>query len=195
MATRFRSFLLGMLVGTTSLPYHLPDESEIGNCAITFGLPLDEKWATIIIGAISELARPEMWEAGTGVLTVEEAMDTAIAIRRSVELQGCGLVDIKVGSYTGDGNNTQAITGVGFQTVFVILWMQSDTDDNRGIAMRATPDTSAMNVSFRSLDPVEYKTTIESLDADGFTVTDEAGNERMNANENNQDYTYVAFGA
>ena len=177
------------------MAYHLPDETEIGNCAITFDLPVDEKWATIVIGAISELAREEMWEADTGGITVAQAIETALAIRESVEFTGCGAMDMKVGTYTGDGNNTQAITGVGFQVLFVLLWMRSDTDDNRGIAMRATGDTSAFNVGFRSLDPVEYKTTIQSLDADGFTVTDEEGNERMNANENNQDYTYVAFGA
>lgn len=181
-----------MLVGTTSVPYHLPDETEVGDCTIEFKIPLDPKWATVILGAISELAREEIWEADTGGITVAQAVVTALAIRESVEFTGCVEMQIKVGSYTGDDSNPQAITGVGFAPIFVIVWMRNDSDANRGIAVRATGDTAAM--SFNPGD-MRYKDDISSLDADGFSVRNEGGSGEFKGNENSRVYTYVAFGA
>jgi len=71
------------------MPYHLPDESEIGSCVISFDIPTDEKWVSVLIGAISELALAENWEAGTGDLTVDEATQVAIEILDSVGFQAC----------------------------------------------------------------------------------------------------------
>jgi len=71
------------------VPYHLPDDDVIGSCVIKFNIPSDERWATVIIGAISELALPENWEEGTGTLTIDEAIATAIEIIESVTFQAC----------------------------------------------------------------------------------------------------------
>ncbi len=71
------------------MPYHLPDDDEIGTCTITFDLPSDEKWATVIIGAISELAIEANWEPDTGDLTPAQAAQVAIDIIASVEFQAC----------------------------------------------------------------------------------------------------------
>jgi len=71
------------------MPYHLPDDDVIGNCIIKFSIPSDEKWATIIIGAISELGRAENWEEGTGTISIDEAIATATAIVESVGFQAC----------------------------------------------------------------------------------------------------------
>lgn len=71
------------------MPYHLPDEQIIGSCVIKFDMPTDQKWTSLIIGAISELAIAENWEAGTGTLTVAEAVETALEILDSVEFQAC----------------------------------------------------------------------------------------------------------
>lgn len=174
------------------MPYRLPDETEIGNCTIKFDLPTDAKWASVIIGAISELARAEIWEAGTGGITVAQAIETALEIRDSVEFTGCVEMQIAVGSYTGDDSNPQAITGIGFAPVFVIVWMRNDSDANRGIAVRATGDTAAMG--FNPGD-MRYKDDISSLDADGFSVRNEGGSSEFKGNESGKTYTYVAFGA
>jgi len=71
------------------MPYHLPDDDVIGNCIIKFSIPTDPKWATVIIGAISELAIAENWEAGTGTITIDEAILVAIEIVDSVGFQAC----------------------------------------------------------------------------------------------------------
>jgi len=52
-------------------------------------IPTDDKWATIICGAISELAYAHTWEDGTGGLTVDEAIETALAILDTVRFQAC----------------------------------------------------------------------------------------------------------
>ena len=71
------------------MPYHLPDVDTFGSCTITFDIPTDEKWVSVIMGAISELAMAENWEEGTGDLSVDEATQAAIEILDSVEFQAC----------------------------------------------------------------------------------------------------------
>lgn len=71
------------------MPYHLPDDGSIGNCKIEFSIPTDQLWVAVIIGAISELAIAENWEAGTGTLTVDEAVTTALEILDSVSFRAC----------------------------------------------------------------------------------------------------------
>lgn len=195
MAMRFRSFLLAMLVGTTSVPYVLPDETDIQNCSITFDLPDDDKWATVLIGAISELARAEIWEVGSGGISVAEAIETAILIRQSVTFIGClDDMQIKVGSYTGDGTATQAISGIGFLPVLCIIWMRDGGDTDRGIAFRATPDTNALSIGINE-QVIEYVSNIDSLDADGFSVKNSGSSFNFDGNENGKSYTYVCFSA
>jgi len=41
------------------------------------------------MGAIAQLSVAENWEEGTGTLTVDEAVQAAIAIQESVFFQGC----------------------------------------------------------------------------------------------------------
>lgn len=193
METPLALYPLGTLDETTNVPYHLPDETEISNCTITFDLPSDDKWATIIIGAISELAREEIWEAGTGGITVAQAITTALAIRASVDFTGCVEMQIKVGSYTGNGSDPQAVTGVGFLPVFLIVWMRHDSDNNRGIAFRATPDSSALSVG-QAEESIDYRNNISSLDADGFSVRNSGSVDNFYGNESGKLYSYVAFG-
>lgn len=177
----------------TNVPYHLPDEKDIGDCVIKFSLPTDDKWAAILIGAVAQLARKDYWEPDTGGLTVAEAIETALAIRTSVEFVGCieGNMQIKVGSYTGDGSDPQSITGIGFLPVFLIVWMQSDGDSKRGIGFIATPDSNALVIGTSEM---KYNDKLGNLNADGFDVRSSGVNGRFGANQSGKDYTYVAFG-
>ncbi len=176
------------------MPYHLPDKTIIGSCTIKFAIPNDPKWATVLMGAISELARLELWEAGTGGITAQQAIVTALEIRESVEFLGCIDMQIKVGSYTGDGGGTQGISGVGFSPSIVLVWMRSNSDSNAGLGMRAIGDSAAFNVQSKDGVITDYRATIDSLDADGFTVTNAAGVDLFNANESARTYTYFALG-
>ncbi len=184
-----------MLGGTTNLPYRLPDQTEITDCTITFDMPTDDKWASVLVGAISELAREEIWEAGTGGISVADAITTAIAIRKSVSFGACSSeMQIDVGSYTGDGTATQAITGIGFLPLFCIIWMRDGGDSDGGIAFRATPDSDALSIGQQE-NVIEYVGNISSLDADGFSVQNQGSANNFDGNKNGKAYTYVCFGA
>lgn len=86
---RYPSLLRVMWGAITNVPYHTPDDGTIGNCIIKFDIPTDTKWATVLIGAISELGRPELWEENTGTLTPDEAALVILEIIESVSFQAC----------------------------------------------------------------------------------------------------------
>lgn len=87
---------------------------------------------------------------------------------------------IKVGTYTGDGNATQAITGVGFQPDFVIIMP--------GAAYNVHGKTGDMGLNSKRFDNAWQTNRIVSLDADGFTV---GNNDGLNVLD--QTNYYVAF--
>lgn len=98
---------------------------------------------------------------------------------------------IHTGTYQGDGGVTLAITGVGFQPKYVIIWTQAIVQI--GIAWKSDQDGINASVLDLAAGLLRYITDmIISLDADGFTVGDGTG--VANAfNINLQDYTYVAY--
>lgn len=90
-------------------------------------------------------------------------------------------LQIKTGTYTGDGTDDRGITGVGFQPVFVVIYQHSDDP----VVLKADCDTT-----YAKRTGAGYvKNYIQSLDADGFTV-----GSANDVNQNGQTYTYVAFG-
>ena len=105
-------------------------------------------------------------------------------------------MDFKSGTYAGDGNATQAITGVDFQPVFLIIqesvasgvsgdtwWTSASLVDNDAAGLAFTLNDSG-NVSMQN-------DTIRSLDADGFTVGDGGGN----LNNVAKTYEFMAWGS
>lgn len=98
---------------------------------------------------------------------------------------GSSVFKIKTGTYTGNGSDNRAITGIGFQPMLV--WIKpKDTTANDG-AM--SWDSFA---SDRSFDPAGSATPsadmIQSFDTDGFTIGTTA-----NVNSNGVDYVWVAM--
>ena len=103
-----------------------------------------------------------------------------------------GGAKFKTGTYTGNGNSTQAITGVGFQPKFVLIYdhtlsgapnllFKTDQDGLYAFYLWLYGNNSNFN----------YATdVVVSLDADGFTV----GNSGTIANTSGNVYTYIAFG-
>jgi len=87
---------------------------------------------------------------------------------------------IKTGSYTGDGGNTKAITGVGFQPTHIKLHREDDTFVMEKFAGDGTWATYANNY---------VEDVIISFDADGFTV----GDSGENPNENLIVVNYIAW--
>ncbi|MCH7798092.1 MAG: hypothetical protein IID28_06565, partial [Planctomycetes bacterium] len=87
-------------------------------------------------------------------------------------------------TYTGDGTNNRAITGVGFQPDVVII--KGDTSKNAFLrSSTMTGDASKSLVGNPSLQSGR----IQSLDADGFTV----GSSNADVNGGGTTYYWVAF--
>lgn len=99
--------------------------------------------------------------------------------------------NIVVGTYVGDGNATQAITGIGFSVDYVMIF----GDGNRWARNRTRFSSTTLlgaGANFRIRNAGENSTSIPSLDADGFTVGDGATGQE-DANESGVTYHYVAF--
>ena len=136
----------------------------------------------------------------TGQLVTETHMDN---IRENIEhlgdnleIGGVAAKDLTAaisasrmatGTYTGDGNATQAITGVGFQPDVVSLYVQLDASAGGDWWKTDQDGTKSRSRSFQWNDDM-----IISLDSDGFTVGDGTG-EANELNVNTRVYTYIAW--
>ncbi len=97
---------------------------------------------------------------------------------------------LKISTYTGDGNATQGITGVGFQPDAVMVI----PDENGGNFCHIK--TSGMGgTDSKSLASAALNTdAITALDADGFTVGDgSGGGSNDNMNDSGVNYAYMAW--
>ena len=109
-----------------------------------------------------------------------------------------GLGNFFTGIYTGDGGATQAVIGVGFQPIAVIIYHRVigppyTTDDLPGVKTDVDGAFSfcwdATNFAWR------WQTdNIISLDADGFTVGDGTPLGINMCNVAARGYTYICFG-
>lgn len=100
--------------------------------------------------------------------------------------ESAGYVD--VGSYTGDGNATQAITGVGFQGDLLWIWDAANVADDAEVVSRHS--THAANQTVVYHDGATSAACVSAFGADGFTVNNDT---RVNAVGHT--YWYVAFKA
>lgn len=91
-----------------------------------------------------------------------------------------GAKRLKVGSYTGNGAASRALTGVGFSPEFVIVMSAGAAE----VVWRSSADTEGFNFA----NSAGNTAWITSLDADGFTV----GNDTR-VNTNGTVYHYVAW--
>jgi hypothetical protein len=91
------------------------------------------------------------------------------------------------GTYTGDGNATQAITGVGFEPEHVFIYRQLNSSGGGDWWKSDVDGTKSRSQSWGYKDD-----HIISLDSDGFTVGDGTGGSNE-VNVNTGIYTYVAW--
>ncbi|HEX3053225.1 MAG TPA: hypothetical protein VHP83_21380 [Aggregatilineaceae bacterium] len=101
---------------------------------------------------------------------------------------GVSAARIAVGSYTGNGGTTKAITGAGFQPKYVVLWAKTA---GSWLVSKTSQDGLYSRVADNNYE-VDH---IISIDADGFTVGDGTGASRGNiTNYNAIGYAWIAFG-
>jgi hypothetical protein len=97
-------------------------------------------------------------------------------------------VGFKTGTFTGDGNETQAITGVGFQPKRVEVVKHLDGDGDSWVFVKTDRHAADRCTTHYSSYHLNRANRIKSLDADGFTV----GNDNINVSA--QVYDYCAWG-
>lgn len=106
--------------------------------------------------------------------------------------------NITTGTYTGDGTESQSITGVGFEPKYVKIWPRETGSANDTVYETTDTiidDNATNDQSWRHLSGGGHDTRankIISLDSDGFTVDDAGADNHPNAN--GQVYNYVCIG-
>jgi hypothetical protein len=103
---------------------------------------------------------------------------------------GAGGIQMKTGTYVGDGNASQSITGVGFQPKVLIVFSQAPGSTPDGFL--TTDQDAGWTRLFRASATNYNQTVITSLDPDGFTVDLTITPE--SPNESGVTYTYIALG-
>lgn len=110
---------------------------------------------------------------------------------------GVPVCRLKTGSYVGDGSTSKAITGVGFQPIYLRIWT-SAADTASGAVAETSDNYMAQDAQGLALihsstgDITGQDNRILSLDSDGFTVSDDSADNFPNAS--GVSYRYVAWG-
>lgn len=89
------------------------------------------------------------------------------------------------GTYTGNGNATQAITGVGFQPRVVWIYPQEDA----AWFIKTNQDGTKSKASYQRFEDDH----IVSFDSNGFTVGDGTGSAANYMNVSGRNYTFIAW--
>ena len=99
--------------------------------------------------------------------------------------------DFKVGTYTGDGSTSLAITGLGFKPKVVWIWPYSNAAGSKNFKIIKTSSDSG-NLAYEEYSGDWKDNAVNSLDEDGFSV-DDAGTD-IDPNTAGVVYIYIAFG-
>jgi len=93
----------------------------------------------------------------------------------------------KFGSYTGNGSNDHAITGLGFSPNFLII---KDTDSTEQWYMFDTTRGASkfLHCNINNAEGTDSTTRLKSFDSDGFTLGTDGS-----VNSNNNKYIYMAW--
>jgi outer membrane protein assembly factor BamB len=100
---------------------------------------------------------------------------------------------LKVGTYTGDGNSNQSITGVGFQPDLLFVLPPGSGTDGMPLLVSST---FPADIAFDFDSSLRAPNTIQALQADGFLVgTGGVSPARPNLNANSVTFHYIAWRA
>jgi len=134
------------------------------------------------IGAALALVLIAAWAtASSGASWTASSSNPSNAFSAASSFPG---IRVASGSYTGDGNNSRAITGAGFQPDLVIV----KSDDNSGAAQIRTSTMTAGNSKPMTGNTGLQGNRITSLDSDGFTI-----GSNNDVNRSGRTYHWVAM--
>jgi len=134
----------------------------------------------------------QTWTVGQ----VLEAADFNSELRDQLNNLQAAKLDHKFGTYTGDGEVSQAITGVGFTSTYIRIW--NAATDGGGVAIYETfaayidDDVDGLAIKISSADVTAQDNSIIAIGADGFTVDDSGGD--GHPNKNTIVYYYMCLG-
>jgi len=108
-------------------------------------------------------------------------------------LSDIGGARVKTGTYTGDGNISQAITGVGFTPKYVKIWIHPTSVGQLPVYEKLDQSWGDYTMEHAAAGAHDFAISyINSLDSDGFTIDDHGID--MHPNKLNQVYDYLAIG-
>jgi len=167
----------------------LTGNQATSQCQYTITLPRDSLTLAAYFGAMQVLHRAENF-ASYGTLTPDEMAQIFLGAFNSLGYECGGDYLLAIGTYTGDGNATQVITGVGFQPKMLIMWRQSLSQI---FFLKSLSDGSYTGYVYDT-GRGYYQDVIISLDSDGFTVGDNSFGVGGNvSNSAGQVYNYCAL--
>ncbi len=124
-------------------------------------------------------------------ICVDNADGAAVWYRTASATEG----RIKTGTYTGDGTESQAITGIGFSPKYVKIFRRPTSEILMELYEKLDQswgDFAAEHGVTATAEHKAFDNRINSLDADGFTVDDDASDQNPNADTFT--YNYLALG-
>ncbi len=149
-----------------------PGTAPLVGATVTDTVPTGTTFASALQGGVN--VPPVTWSLGSTVAKVDGSGAASTA-------------RMATGSYTGNGVDNRAITGLGFQPDMVYIKARTARSSMMRLstfgAGDATKDIGVSNGNF-------VLNNIQSLDADGFTIGTD-----VRVNENAVTYDYVAFKA
>ncbi len=148
---------------------------------------------------VGDFAKPMLYGSSTFISDTIQSFNTdGFTVGTNVRVNNTGTTyhwiafkkaagAMEVGTYTGDGNTTQAITGIGFRPEYVMLFPEVNTPI---VHRSGNEDGTALmpNGAALASDGMSNSGRINSLDANGFTV----GNSSF-VNTNDVTYHYIAW--
>lgn len=123
---------------------------------------------------------------------MQELRDNIVHVRES----GDGQARIYLGTYTGDGTTSKAISGVGFEPLFVKIWVRPSSDGAANMVERID-NANWTDFGFAHIaggGHGERDDTIISMDADGFTVSDAGLGTDSDPNTSGETYDFMCIG-
>ena len=122
-----------------------------------------------------------------------------VADKKALLKADLGFVEMKSSTYTGNGETSLEITGIGFTPKYLKIWVRATSDGSAIAIFETTAEIIDDNASGMSVmhdgDGNEHTVqtnTIISLNADGFTVDDNGADQHPN--KSSQIYNYIAIG-
>ena len=137
------------------------------------------------VGAAAAIAQTKL--SPLNIVNADINASAGIALSKLASLPAA----TKTGTYVGDGSTSKAISGLGFAPSYVRIWRVRATQGSTEADECLDELGSGWCISIQDTRFQFYEDKILSLDADGFTVSDDSSDN--DPNTNGTTYAYLAL--